>query len=73
MKESNVDETESLCPVCLKRIKAKRVAQGNEVFLVKECGDHGSFRTVIWRGEPSMAEWQKAEGSRPSRPLLWDR
>ncbi len=59
MKESHVDETESLCPVCLKRIGAKRVAQGNEVFLVKECGDHGSFRTIIWRGEPSMAEWRR--------------
>ena len=52
-------ETESLCPVCLKRIKATRVLQGDEVFLVKECGDHGSFRTVIWRGEPSMAEWRR--------------
>ena len=59
MKESHVDETESLCPVCLKRIEAKRVAEGNEVFLVKECGDHGSFRTIIWRGEPSMAEWRR--------------
>ncbi len=59
MKESHVGETESLCPVCLKRIEAKRVTQGNEVFLVKECGDHGSFRTVIWRGEPSMTEWRR--------------
>ncbi len=57
-------ETESLCPVCLKRIKATRVFKGDEVFLVKECGDHGSFRTVIWRGEPSMAEWQ-----RPKEPV----
>ncbi len=53
------DETESLCPVCLKRITAKRVALGDDIFLVKECGDHGAFRTVIWRGEPLMAEWQR--------------
>jgi hypothetical protein len=59
MKETLPNETESLCPVCLTRIKANRVAQGDEVFLVKECEDHGSFRTVIWRGEPSMAEWQR--------------
>ena len=64
MEKTYPDETESLCPVCLKRIKATRVFQGDEVFLVKECGDHGSFRTVIWRGLPSMAEWR-----RPKEPV----
>jgi uncharacterized radical SAM superfamily Fe-S cluster-containing enzyme len=59
MEKAYPDETESLCPVCLTRIKANRVIQGDEVFLVKECGDHGSFRTVIWRGEPSMGEWRR--------------
>jgi uncharacterized radical SAM superfamily Fe-S cluster-containing enzyme len=59
VEKGDAHETESLCPVCLKRIGAKRVSRGNEVFLVKECEDHGPFRTVIWRGEPSMAEWQR--------------
>lgn len=68
MKESHVDETESLCPVCLRRIEAKRVAEGNEVFLVKECRDHGSFKTIIWRGEPSMAEWRRPKD--PVHPYL---
>ncbi|MDD2734015.1 MAG: radical SAM protein [Desulfuromonadaceae bacterium] len=55
------NETESLCPVCLRRIKATRKLRGDEVFLVKECGDHGSFSTVIWRGEPAMSEWRRAK------------
>jgi uncharacterized radical SAM superfamily Fe-S cluster-containing enzyme len=59
MQKAYPDETESLCPVCLKRIKATRLPHGDEVFMVKECGDHGSFRTVIWRGEPSMSEWRR--------------
>jgi uncharacterized radical SAM superfamily Fe-S cluster-containing enzyme len=59
VEKSHVHETESLCPFCLKRIKAIRLLQGDEVFLVKKCGDHGSFRTVIWRGEPSMSEWRR--------------
>ena len=59
MEKAYPNETESLCPVCLKRIKATRLLRGDEVFLAKECGDHGSFRTVIWRGEPSMAEWRR--------------
>jgi uncharacterized radical SAM superfamily Fe-S cluster-containing enzyme len=62
------DKTESLCPVCLKRIRATRLLQGDEVFLVKECEDHGSFRTIIWRGKPSMAQWQRPKA--PVHPEL---
>jgi uncharacterized radical SAM superfamily Fe-S cluster-containing enzyme len=59
MEKACPNETESLCPVCLKKVKATRLLRGDEVFLVKECEDHGSFRTVIWRGKPSMAEWRR--------------
>ena len=59
MEEAYPSETESLCPVCLKRIKATRLLQGDEVFLDKECEEHGSYKTVIWRGEPSMAVWRR--------------
>jgi uncharacterized radical SAM superfamily Fe-S cluster-containing enzyme len=38
---------------------ATRVTEGDEVFLVKECEDHGPFRSLIWRGEPSMARWRR--------------
>ncbi len=59
MAEGLPNETESLCPVCLGKIKAKRVARGSDVLLVKACRHHGPFETVIWRGQPSMAEWQR--------------
>ena len=59
MKKVPPSETKSLCPVCLKRISALRTSSGDEVFLMKECLDHGPFSTVIWRGEPSMAEWRR--------------
>lgn len=52
-------ETESLCPVCLKKIAAVRRLQGDEVLLVKECQDHGPFSTVIWRGQPALADWRR--------------
>jgi 7,8-dihydro-6-hydroxymethylpterin dimethyltransferase len=68
MEKAHTDETESLCPVCLKKIKATRLFQGNDVFLIKKCEDHGSFRTVIWRGEPSMTGWQRAK--EPAHPYL---
>ena len=59
MDKAYADETESICPVCLRRIKAARVSQGADVFLLKECKEHGSFKTVIWRGEPVMNEWRR--------------
>ena len=59
MDQAHPNDTESLCPVCLKRIKATRLLEGDKVSLIKTCGHHGSFSTVIWRGEPSMGEWQR--------------
>jgi uncharacterized radical SAM superfamily Fe-S cluster-containing enzyme len=66
MQKARPDETESLCPVCLKRIRAQRVDQAGDTFLVKECSEHGIFRTVLWRGEPSMAAWQRPKA--PAHP-----
>lgn len=63
MTNTHLADTESLCPVCLRKIAAKRMARGNEIFLVKECEEHGPFSTVIWRGEPSMDEWQRPKAS----------
>ncbi|TYO94602.1 hypothetical protein LX24_02259 [Desulfallas thermosapovorans DSM 6562] len=57
--------TESLCPHCLAKIPARRVARGNHVYLEKECPEHGSFKVVIWRGEPSFESW-----SRPKIPAV---
>ena len=52
-------QTASLCPLCLVRIPAERRMEGNEVVLVKNCPSHGEFRTVIWRGEPSISGWSR--------------
>ncbi len=49
--------TESLCPTCLKRLPAVRVAIGSCVYLDKTCPEHGFFRTIIWRGDPVYQSW----------------
>lgn len=59
--------TESICPVCLRRIAAERVAEGDDVFLVKHCREHGEFRTVVWRGLASYRRWLE-RGSRAATP-----
>ncbi|MDR0446569.1 MAG: radical SAM protein [Oscillospiraceae bacterium] len=43
-------KTESVCPVCLRRIPAERVARGGDVFLEKSCPEHGAFSVIVWRG-----------------------
>lgn len=48
-------ETESVCPECLARIPAVRVARGASVYLKKACPEHGLFQTIIWRGQPAFA------------------
>lgn len=68
MNVLRTNETESLCPVCLKRIKATRVFQNGDVFMIKKCEDHGFFRTIIWRGNPAMEEWQRTKD--PVHPHL---
>ncbi len=51
--------TESLCPHCLARIPAVREANGDDVYLVKKCSEHGEFRTIIWRGGPQFQGWKR--------------
>jgi len=43
-------ETSALCPVCLKTIKASKISENDKVYIVKECKEHGKWRTHIWTG-----------------------
>ena len=55
--------TYSVCPVCLKRIPAKREERDGRIYLVKTCPDHGTFSSVIWRNKRKFADWR---GERPA-------
>lgn len=54
----NPGKTESVCPVCLRRIPAERVPRGEDIHLEKTCPEHGFFSAVVWRGG-SGAEFGK--------------
>ncbi|GAB7081670.1 radical SAM (seleno)protein TrsS [Megalodesulfovibrio paquesii] len=56
--------TLSLCPDCLAVVPAEYVQQGEDVFLVKECPEHGTFQTIVWRGPPAFGGWL-----RPKTPV----
>jgi 7,8-dihydro-6-hydroxymethylpterin dimethyltransferase len=51
-------ETESVCPVCLSKIKAQKVQYGDDVYLNKTCKEHGPFSVPIWKGLPSYNSWE---------------
>ena len=43
---------ESLCPYCLRRVPARRILEGNDVYLHRTCTEHGDIEKVlIWRND----------------------
>lgn len=54
-------KTNSICPVCFRRIPAEYIEENGNVYLEKNCPIHGFFRTVVWRGKPSVSEWLRKE------------
>jgi len=43
---------ESLCPHCLRRVSARRISEGNDVYLHRTCPEHGDIEKVlIWRND----------------------
>lgn len=49
----------SLCPYCLSLVPARCEQDGAEVYQVKTCPEHGTFRDLIWRGPPDFASWRR--------------
>ena len=65
--------TQSLCPVCLRRIEASydhSVTDARTVVLRKTCPDHGTFSVPVWResGDGAAATPPFAGWSRPKNP-----
>jgi uncharacterized radical SAM superfamily Fe-S cluster-containing enzyme len=70
-----IGETKSLCPECLKTIPAVKVAENDCIYLDKVCPEHGSYRTLIWRGVADYKDLTryKSETSRPSKVAVQDK
>lgn len=61
--------TASVCPVCLRRVAARRELDGPDGYIVKTCPEHGEFRTRFWHGPPGLSGWNrpKVPGEPPPR------
>ncbi len=64
-----IRNTKSVCPNCLKSIGAKLYRQNNEILLIKSCKNHGEYKTVVWRGEPTFEEWEN-RFAHPKNPSI---
>lgn len=58
MERRVLRRTHSVCPVCLRPVSAKLVqCADNVVSLEKECPQHGSFSTPVWRQQLDLSAW----------------
>ena len=60
---ATIGETESVCPACLARVPATIEEHQDNVFMRKTCAQHGEFRTLLWRGDPSYATWSRPKSA----------
>jgi len=60
-------ETFSVCPVCLKKVKAQVAEKDGKVVIIKECSEHGSFNETYWARADiyHKAEEYKKPSSKP--------
>lgn len=54
---SSLVATQSLCPICFKKIDAEIVSQSTGSYMVKRCPEHGTFQTLVWSGSTPMEKW----------------
>lgn len=59
LNSATLHATMSVCPVCLRRVRALYAARGDEVWFVKDCPQHGRFEALVWRGAGSFEAWRQ--------------
>jgi len=67
-----IKKTESLCPVCFRKVTAYIIARNGKVFLEKNCPEHGNYEVLVWNDDlDSYIEWEKfgGEGEAPIKSL----
>jgi uncharacterized radical SAM superfamily Fe-S cluster-containing enzyme len=67
--------TESLCPECLKVIRADIFTDKGKVVMEKSCADHGTFRDIVFSDAKlylKMEEWTFGDNRGISNPAVTD-
>ena len=66
-KKRILRETFSVCPVCLKKVKAQVAEKDGKIVILKECSEHGKFNDTYWTRSDIYykAEEYKKPSSKP--------
>ena len=51
--------TQSICPICHKAIEAFYIEEDNKVYFIKECTEHGTFKTLAAENAEDYKKWIK--------------
>jgi len=54
------ETTVTLCPYCLRRLDGTFVRRGDELWLRRDCPEHGRAEALVWRGAPEFQGWREA-------------
>lgn len=54
-----LEATQSICPLCGRSIEAFYIEEKDRVYFVKECPDHGTFKTTASESAEDYKEWIK--------------
>lgn len=50
-------KTQSVCPICHQAIEAFYIEEDNRIFFVKECQEHGVFKTLAAENAEDFSRW----------------
>ena len=60
-------ETESLCPICLKKIPARYERIDGKAYMIKACPEHGEFKVLFWRDADMYERWMRQGVHAPAK------
>lgn len=64
-----IGTTESVCPVCLRRLRAEKRAEQDGIYMDKVCPEHGRFSALIWEGDVESYRQWSTESIRTEAPV----
>jgi uncharacterized radical SAM superfamily Fe-S cluster-containing enzyme len=68
--KTEIRDTESLCPLCLKKVPAEIYEEKGKVYIKKTCVEHGEWKDLYWGDyeQYKRAQEYEADGTKLSNP-----
>lgn len=60
-----INQTDSLCIYCFKKIEAEIIEENNKIYLTKTCPEHGNQKVLIWSDASTYRDWTKNSSYAP--------